>query len=185
MYKDYEYWYKENKDLLEHLEHHDSLLYEEYKNIIKVLNYIKDLDTSEIDNDLEVIFDEGYAYIYDRFNYIKTCLKQDFIGDLHAFLKYEELFRYYLFLEDIADAFDREDMDTKVIKEAFDNIQNKILDTINDRKPFKRDMLEEFDIVVSSFIPSDKMLQTVPEVINQIYDELLIMKDHKHFDKQD
>ena len=98
---------------------------------MSVLNYIKDLDEKEIDNDLEVIFDEGYAYIYDRMNYIKTCLKQDFIGDLHAFLKYEELFRYYLFIEDLLDAYAREDMDTKTIKEAFDDVQNRILDIIN------------------------------------------------------
>ena len=183
MYKDYEYWYKENKDLLEHLEHHNSLLYDEYRDILSVLNYIKNLDEKEIDNDLEVIFDEGYAYIYDRMNYIKTCLKQDFIGDLHAFLKYEELFRYYLFIEDLLDAYAREDMDTKTIKEAFDDVQNRILDIINNRKPFGRELLEEFDTIVSSLIPSSKMIQTVPEVFNQINDELLIMKDHKHFDQ--
>ena len=74
-------------------------------------------------------------------------------------------------------------MDTKTIKEAFDDVQNRILDIINNRKPFGRELLEEFDTIVSSLIPSSKMIQTVPEVFNQINDELLIMKDHKHFDQ--
>ena len=74
MYKDYEYWYSENKNLFEHLEHHNSLIYNRYQDIFEVLNFIKNMDPKDIDEDYELIFSEGFAYIYDRINYIKSFL---------------------------------------------------------------------------------------------------------------
>lgn len=176
MYKDYEYWYKENKELIEHLAHHNSLIYDRYRDIFDVLNYISTLDDSEVDNDLEVIFDEGYAYIYDRISYIKLYLNEKFIGDLHAFLKYEVLINYYLFLEDIADIYNREEMDISPIKEGLDNLSKKITYLIDNRKPYGEEEIEEFDIIISSLIPSNKEIITVPEIFNRINEEIIIKK---------
>lgn len=176
MYKDYEYWYKENKNLLEHLEHHNSMIYDRYSDIFTVLNYVKDLDPKYIDNDLEIIFDEGFAYIYDRISFLKTYIHDNFIGDIHAFLKYEELISYYLFLEDIMDVYEREEMDLDTIKEPFSNMQDKIMNIVNSRKEYDQDVIDEFEQMVNALIPSGKDIITVPEIFTRVYEEIVIKK---------
>lgn len=176
MYKDYEYWYKENQNLIDHLAKHNSVIYERFSDIFVVLNYIKDLEPKKIDVDLEVIFDEGFAYIYDRINFIKEFINNNFIGDIHAFLKYEPLFSYYLFLDDVIDIYKREEMDLGTIKEAFDNMQNKIMQLINTRSNYGKEEIEEFETIVSSLLPSNKEIITVPEIFNRINVEIIIKK---------
>lgn len=176
MYKDYEYWYKENKDLIDHLAHHQSLIYDRYQDIFNVLNYVKDLDPKKIDSDLEVIFDSGFAYIYDRINYIKTYLKDNFINDLHVFLKYEEIFNYYLYVEDLFEAFGREEMDIEPVRSTLEDVSKEALDIINSRKQYDKDTIEKFDLMVSSVVPSSKEVLTVPEIFNRVNEEIIIKK---------
>ena len=176
MYKDYEYWYKENKALFEHLEHHNSLIMNRYKDIFEVLNYIKDIDPKLIDADYELIFSEGFAYIYDRINYLKAFLNTNFIGDLHLFLKYEELIGYYLYLEDILEAYEREEKDIALVDKTFEEIQKDIMDIINSRKPFSASTIEEYERKVTGCVYSNSGIVTTPEVFMRINEEIYIKK---------
>ena len=176
MYKDYEYWYNENKNLFEHLEHHNSLIYNRYQDIFEVLNFIKNMDQKDIDEDYELIFSEGFAYIYDRINYIKSFLNNNFIGDLHIFLKYEELIAYYLYLEDIIEAYDREEKDVTLIKNVFEEIQKDIMEIINCRRGFDKDTIQNYERKVAGCVYSNSGVVTTPEVFRRVNEEIYIKK---------
>ena len=176
MYKDYEYWYKENESLFEHFKHHNSIILNRYQDIFDVLNFIKGMDEKELDDDYELIFSEGFAYIYDRINYIKSFLNNNFIGDLHLFLKYEELIGYYLYLEDIMEAYDREEKDISLIKPTFEEIQEEIMDVINTRKSFDNSLIDKFERKVNLCVYSNSGIVTTPEVFSRINEEIYIKK---------
>lgn len=172
MREDYEKWYEENEAFFTHLFHHDSIIFEQMSDIIAVLNHILRLEEHEIDADLEVFFDVGYAYLFNRVEEIKLFLTKHFKNDMHHFLEYEVLLNYYFYLDDLKDTLIQDESYTDVIKDEFDAMQEEINQLIESHKKFEVSMIDELNNRLLSVVPSKKEYLTTPEIFTRALEEL-------------
>lgn len=103
MFKDYQGWLLDNKDFYNHLKNHDSSLYYRFQPVYEVLYYLyesnKKLD--KLDEDIDKIFQVGFEFLHMQFFTCKLLLEKTFNNDFHAFLVYDQVIGYNLFLEDL------------------------------------------------------------------------------------
>ena len=78
MLDDYKKWYAQKEDFLNHLFHHDSIIFHRFENVIRVLNFIETLDEKEINEDYEVIFDCGFSYLFSTVSEMELYLDKYF-----------------------------------------------------------------------------------------------------------
>lgn len=106
--QDYIYFLKENNDILEELKEHISLTYDLLYPVIIVLDelvskdfVIKDLNKS----DAEALFSEGYEYLYNSLDIIKSFLENVFDDNVHELLTYDQNVYETLKLEELDSAY--------------------------------------------------------------------------------
>ena len=173
MVNDFKSWVKENEELINFLKENDSLIMARYNDIMMVLSYLSKKEEN-LDADLSVIYDFGFSYIYDRFDYIKEFIKTYFDGDRVEFLKYEQLINYYIYLEDLHDVIEEREMDVALYQKRLDAIAKEIIEVIKERIEFNDQLVDKFNMMLDSAFPSKADLSTTPEVFSQILDELII-----------
>ena len=174
MYDDFKKWYEQNEDFLTHLFNHDSLIFERINDVIKVLSFIVQMDKKDISDDLDFIFDVGYAYIYNRVSEIKLYLEKYFKNDIHNFLKFEELINFTMYLDDLKEVLEEKEKYTDIVEEGFEEIASRIEEIVQKKKNFKADIIDDFNIILLSVIPSKEELLTTPEIFMRIAEELNI-----------
>ena len=172
MREDYEKWYQENEEFFSHLYHHDSIIFERMADIIGVLNHILQLEEHDIDADLEVFFDVGYAYLFNRVEEIKLYLMKYFKNDLHHFLDYEVVLNYYFYLDDLKDTLLQDENYTESIQDEFDSMQEEIIQLMESHKKFDVSIIDVFNNRLLSVIPSKKEYLTTPEIFTRALEEL-------------
>ena len=174
MINDYKSWFNKKQEFLHHLYHHDSIVMHRIINIIFVLDYIASLDEKELNEDYDVIFEEGYKYLYETIGEVEIYLTKYFDDNMHKYLEYEELINYTLFLNEIKTALlEHGDLNEKTNQEISD-IQKEIEEILIYKKPFQN-KLEEYDARLLSTYESKSYHLTTPEVYNEIAEELKII----------
>lgn len=174
MLSDYEKWYDQNKDLLQALFNHNSLVFDNIYDVLKVTEHIKKLETKARDADLDLIFDEGFAYLYNKVNEIKLYLEHHFNNDLHHFLHFELIINYCFYLDDLKETLEDKESYSDYIKEGFNQIYNEIENIINTKSDFSDDIIDHFNNTLLCVIPSNKEFLTIPEIFSRICEELQI-----------
>jgi hypothetical protein len=174
MFEDYQAWYNEHEDFFTHLFNHNSIIFERINDVINVMAYIENLKKKDINEEIEVIFDAGYAYLFNKVTEIELYLKKYFNNDLHKFLNYEVLINYSLYLDDLKEVLEEKEQYSELIKKGFDEILDSIENILLTRKHFNQDIIDEYNIILLSVIPSDKEFLTTPEVFIRIGEELQI-----------
>lgn len=174
MYEDFKKWYEQNEEFLTHLFNHNSLVFDRINDVIKVLTFIITMDKKDISDDLDFIFDVGYAYLYNRVMEIKFYIEKYFKNDMHHFLRYEELINYTMYLDDLKEVLVEKDKYTDFVKEGFEEIANRIEDIIDSKKHFQSEIIDEFNSILLSVLPNNEQLFTTPEIFMQIAEELQI-----------
>ena len=77
MFEDYLSWKNQNEEFIEELKKHQSILYGRIYDVSRVLDFISNMSEKELNEyqeDLSLIFETGYAYIYSFVNDIKLYL---------------------------------------------------------------------------------------------------------------
>lgn len=174
MYDDFIKWYEENEDFLTHLFNHNSIIFDRLNDVLKVLSFVSQMEKKDINDDLDFIFDVGYAYVFNRVSEIKLYLEKYFNNDIHTFLKFEELINYTMYLDDLKTVFEEKEKYTDIIEEGFEEIASRIEEIVQKRKHFKSDLVDEFNVILLSVVPSNDEFLTTPEVFMRIAEELNI-----------
>jgi len=169
MKDDYLSWYHQNEDFFETLFKYDSLIFNHLRDTIKVLSYISNQEKAS--EDLEVFYDIGFSYIYNKVNEIKYYLENYFQNNLEKFLKYERLINYSLYLDDLKDTLIEKKVYTDNVKEAFMDVSQKIEDILKNKKHFDDDDFKQYDIIIESVIPPQQYI-TIPEIFQRAAEEL-------------
>ncbi|MFA5542650.1 MAG: hypothetical protein WDA47_02690 [Bacilli bacterium] len=175
MISDYRSWYDQNEEFLNHLFNHNSIIFYRINDILSVMDFIANhLEPKEVDEDLELIFDAGFSYLFNRVKEIKLYLENNFNNDLHKLLDFEDILNYVFYVDDLKDALIEKDLYTDTIKKELDLIGEKITDIVDKKKKFTYDDIEEYDAIILSVVPKDKEILTVPEIFSRITEELMI-----------
>ncbi len=175
MINDYKNWFAKKQEFLHHLYHHNSLIMHRIINVIITLDYISNLDESELNEDYDVIFEEGYKYLFSTIGEVEIYLTKYFDDNLHKFLDYEELINYTLYLNELKTTLlEQGDLNEETNNEI-SNIQKEIDDILISKDPFTQDKINEYDARILSTFESKTHHLTVPEVYDRIAEELHII----------
>ncbi|MFA7076706.1 MAG: hypothetical protein WC152_08610 [Candidatus Izemoplasmatales bacterium] len=102
--KEYHGWLSDNHTFYEHLKSHESALFHRLQPVYDVLQVLyneyigHEIDVTE---DIEKIFQVGLEYLNMQFFTCKIYLNKTFNQDFHAFLEYDQVISYVLFIEDL------------------------------------------------------------------------------------
>lgn len=175
MNKDYVSWLKENKHFLNHLKGHNSILYDSFNDVIKVMDYLN--SGREIPKEIEadLFFDTGYAYLHTTLSELQLYLSKYFDNNLHLLLEFEPLIFFSFYLDEIKLLIIDEDKYTEVVKKEFDLVLNDIEDIIVNKKQYSDDMISDFNGRIEAVIPKDINYITIPEIFFRAAEELNIM----------
>ncbi len=175
MINDYKSWFEKKQEFLHHLYHHDSLVMHRIINVIITLDYISNLGEEELNEDYDVIFEEGYKYLYSTVGELEIYINKYFDNVLHKYLDYEVLINYALYLNELKSAMlEQEDFNEEIGKEMSD-IQDRIDDILVNKKDFTEELIDEFDNNLGCYFSSTKTYLTMPEVFDRIAEELQIV----------
>jgi hypothetical protein len=133
MFKDYQGWLLDNKDFYNQLKNHDSSLYYRFQPVYEVLYYLyeNNKDSSKIDEDIDKIFQVGLEYLHMQFFTCKLLLEKTFKNDFHAFLVYDQVIGYNLFLEDLK--YELIEKSIKYNQDELDKLSNYLDDLIENK----------------------------------------------------
>lgn len=132
--KEYASWLKENQEFYHELEEHGSLLYDRFMPVYAVLEkFAHDITagTIALDEDLDRIFTVGLEFLHDQFQTCKLYLDTKFQGNLHAFLDYDRVVDYLLYIEDVR--YELEEKHVSYDEAKVDKLLD-MLETIIDKK---------------------------------------------------
>lgn len=171
MLNDYKSWLKENDKLINSLK--GSIILDRFSDMFTVLNFLSKRE-NELDSDLSVIYDSGFAYLFDRLGYIEEFLDEDFSGDINELLKYDLLINYYIYIEDLVDVLLDKEADMSIYQPRLDEISNDIENIISNKLEFDDEKIEKYNMLIDGALPSKDDLWTVPEIFSRILDELIL-----------
>ena len=175
MFEDYLSWKKQNEEFIEELKKHQSILYGRIYDVSRVLDFISNMSEKELNEyreDLSLIFETGYAYIYSFVNDIKLYLENYFHNNMNTLIKYDDLINYSLYLCEVKDSL-IDDNDYDEIKgEQFEYILNDIEERVQNRKEYNKDVLEDYNNRLLSIMPMNKVYKCVDEIFVDVYDAL-------------
>lgn len=170
--EDYKGYKEANKELIEKLKERNSIIFDHFNDVLTVLGYIEMMkDTNNLDEDLEIIFDSGFAYFFSQFEMVKLMYDKYFNKKFSEFVEYEVLVNYYLYLEDLKDTLKEENRLNRKLKEGLENILFKIENIISSKTPYEDSMLEDLNNDVENLSISNPPL-TTQEVFGMIIEEL-------------
>ena len=182
MINDFLSWRGQNEEFIHHLSHHGSMIFYRIYDVLRVLDYISSLKSEDIDDDMSIIFETGYAYLFGFVDEVKMYLENYFRGNLHKFLEYEELINFLLYIEEIKTSLIDDNVFNEYTKEQFDFISDDIeskLDLIkvddlklNDEE--KANIIEDYNNRLMSVMPMDKVYKTVDEIFVDVYEAMKI-----------
>lgn len=104
LFSEFDSWKNENQALYDELREHETVLSDRFYPVFAVLEHIESQVREQkmaFDEDLRKIFDVGLAFLHDQFETCKMYLETNFKGDLHAFLDFETVVHYILYVEDV------------------------------------------------------------------------------------
>lgn len=170
---DYKGYIKANKKFFDILSDNNSMIYDRFSDISKVLGYIELMyDTNKVDEDLETIFESGYSYFYNQMETVKLIYFNYFNSNYEEFSKYEVLINYYLYLEDLLDTLSDDGKTVnKNVKEGIDKIIKKIDTTLMQHLSYSDKMLEDINCEINQ-LPIKNAPLTTQEVFAMIAEEL-------------
>jgi hypothetical protein len=172
MTNDYQSWLIQNEDIIEHLRHHETILYDRISDVFLVMQYIIQLPKEEVNSDLEVMYDIGFSYLFSRIGEIKIYLDMYFNGDFHHMLHFDELINYQLYLDDLKEVLVDQETWNDDIKHGFDQIGNQIEAILREETKPTEDVIDDFNIILLSIIPAHHEYLTVPEIFARVSEVL-------------
>ena len=165
--QDYMYFMKENSYLFDELKEHISMTYDMFFPVIIVLDELiaKDFNISDLSKkEAEELFDEGYDYLYNSLDIVKSFLEGTFEDNVHELLAYDQ---------NVYETIKLEELDS-VIAEKDEDLSNTIdllYQSIETRRNLGIEEIEYIDKLVDKILNEYDYLPIADRYI-EIADEL-------------
>lgn len=171
--KEYLTWKKENETFLNMLETEASILLSRMNEVFLVLDKIIYLEENNLPtNDLQIFFEVGYSYVFDRINETKVYFKEYFFESKMLLKKYEVLINYLMHLEDYIEALKEKEKLTIEASTLFDRIFKELDEILKKNQDFNLSILDEYDLEISKTIKFDKDVLTTLDIFALAYEEM-------------
>lgn len=171
--KEYLTWKKENETFLNMLETEASILLSRMNEVFLVLDKIIYLEENNLPtNDLQIFFEVGYSYVFDRINETKVYFKEYFFESKMLLKKYEVLINYLMHLEDYIEALKEKEKLTIEVSTLFDRIFKELDEILKKNQDFNLSILDEYDLEISKAIKFDKDVLTTLDIFALAYEEM-------------
>lgn len=171
--KEYLTWKKENETFLNMLETEASILLSRMNEVFLVLDKIIYLEENNLPtNDLQIFFEVGYSYVFDRINETKIYFKEYFFESKMLLKKYEVLINYLMHLEDYIEALKEKEKLTIEVSTLFDRIFKELDEILKKNQDFNLSILDEYDLEISKAIKFDKDVLTTLDIFALAYEEM-------------
>jgi hypothetical protein len=153
--KEYQSWYSENRGFFEGLKVHQSLLYTRLYPIYDVLYYLykENKNSDSLDEDINKIIQVGLEYLHQQVFTCKLYYEKFFNKDFHAFLEYDRVVNYILFLEDLKYELKEKNIDYDQV--AYEDIVEYLELMISEKKEVPENLNAYIDSKISNFIQLD------------------------------
>ena len=176
---DYKNYLNINKDLITLLKDNDSILYYRFKDVIYVCNYIveffKKNKVNSDNEDLEVIFETGFKYLYEQLDQIKIYFEKFFNKDYFLFKKYELLINYALYIDDFSESLAEKNKLTTKRKNILTTLAKDIEKLIIEKASWDDTNIDNFNQVINSCIPNNIEILTTEDIFASIAEEIEII----------
>jgi hypothetical protein len=153
--KEYQSWYSENRGFFEGLKVHQSLLYTRLYPIYDVLYYLykENKNSDSLDEDINKIIQVGLEYLHQQVFTCKLYYEKFFNKDFHAFLEYDRVVNYILFLEDLKYELKEKNIDYDQV--AYEDIVEYLELMISEKKEVPENLNAYIDSKISNIIQLD------------------------------
>jgi hypothetical protein len=155
--KEFGLWLKENNSFYEKLKKHDSVLYSRFMPVFEVLLYLYSNEIKDSDNaneDVIKIFQVGLEYLHSQIGICKIYLEKVFKDDFHAFLGYDSIVNYILFIEDLQ--YELHENKTKFDKKKLDALTHYLEAIIMKKKEIPDNVKIYMDSEIHDVIGNDE-----------------------------
>lgn len=176
---DYKNYISDNKEILNLLEQNNSILYYHLKDVIYVCNYISDFfkknkESSETE-DLEVIFETGFKYLYEQLEQINIYYDKFFNKDYFLFKRYELLVSYTLYIDDISESLSEKEYLTSHRKNILSTLAKDIDKIIVEKASWNDADIDKFNEIINSCLPNNVEILTTEDIFASIAEEIEII----------
>jgi len=172
MFEDFLAWDKQNENFINELKEKNSLLYSRIYDVKRVLDYLTTYDEKAMDSDLTVIFETGYAYLFNFVNDIKLYLENYFQNNLTKMLEFEDIINYDLYVCEIKDSLIDDNLYNEIISSEVEYILTDIEYILIHKKEWDDLKIEDYNNRLCSVLPMDKPIKCVDEVFVDVYEAL-------------
>lgn len=165
--QDYIYFLKENDYLLGELREHVSLTYDLLFPVIIVLDELvsEDLNISDLSKSEAVeLFDEGYDYLYNSLDIIKSFLDKTFENNTHELLVYDKNVYEIVKLEEL-------DAVLKNKNEDLSNTINLLYQSVEQKRNLAQEEIDYIDKLVDNLLKEEDYL-SIPDRYIEMADNL-------------
>ena len=165
--QDYIYFLKENAYLLEELREHVSLTYDLLFPVIIVLDEIvsKDFNISDLSkSEAEELFNEGYEYLYNSIDIVKSFLENTFEDNTHELLAYDKNVFETIKLEELDSILENKN-------ETLSNTITLLYQSVEQKRNLAQEEINYIDKLVDDILKDEDYLP-IPDKYIEIADEL-------------
>ena len=174
LFSEFVSWKTENADLLEELREHEAVVFDRIYPVLEVLNQMEKRVGSgslPMDADLRKIFDVGFAFLSEQVDTCRMYLETYFKNDLHAFLEYESVINYVLFVEDVR--YELEEKNVKYDEDAAEALLDELERVIAEKQPVSENLGLYVDDRVNRIIgDNDSDMYGIIDIFTDVADTL-------------
>lgn len=169
---DYKSYLLDNQDFIQLLKESNSIIYDRLEDVFNVLEFIeKRVEKYEkVEEEFEVIFEVGFSYLHEQLEELKNIYNLYFKNDLAGLKKYASLINYYLYLSDLVEALKEKSLYSEEAKQAISNIYDEIENIFSEKKDFKQEIFNRFNLILEEFAPVGTL--STQEIYGMIKEEI-------------
>lgn len=179
IYDDYINYLEESMEVLDVLRENNSPLLIVINDVIKVTDYIyQQYDKKkDINEDLEEIFSLGFGYLTNVLSDIKTYYEDCFDKNIEEMNKCASLLINLFILDDFKSFLDVSERLSDELKSKIESLIERLDLLIANKRSGKTEILDEIDILIDDYTPSDLSFRPVYTVFALIAEELSMTND--------
>lgn len=167
-------WDKENREFIEELHEHQSILYDRLYPVYAVLETISKQSVTgdiEVNDDIDKIISVGLEFLHDQVDTCKLYIDTKFKGDFHEFLAYDQVVNAMFFIDDLKYEFAEKSIDYD--REYLEKFEDELEEFMNKKKTLGPDMNLYIDDKLSKVTDNQDIdLYGIVDIFTDIADTL-------------
>lgn len=171
IFKDYEAFIKENKNLISTLIKNNSKSISRFVPVIKVVEYLYNQHHfKQLSEDEMTFFSTGFDYMFDQFHLINTILESKFKNNINEMEKFGTTINLLLYINEFqGEALNSNNPNVKKGIKLLDDLSERVTECIDNNKNADDEYFQILnDILANVFEANDIELHTVDEIFYEI-----------------